>query len=400
MFGNGLPELRTHLLDKQERARQELGRLPADYLLSENEDVLVAGLVEKHFPEPVFVDWAQATRSEISETQVQQHDPFNHGVVRNLPGSSLTITFPVTGDGELLKFQASTFNMSGPPEARISTSQIQITIGERELSPELIRSRVDRLRDQINQRAGWANHDLGQARHEVERVLRLDLERRKQRLLHDQALEAALDIPVRVLDAPRQPVPARRRTVTLEDRRQQAAFIPEPALDQAIYVDVLRQVEAWATNLERTPGTLGKLSEEELRDLLLGTLNGYWQGAAGGELFNGSGKTDILVRHDNRNVFIGECKIWHGAQAASEALDQLLGYLVWRDSKSALVMFIKNRTPAETIRRLHQAVEAHPKYVLTKPGGDPARRIDYVLTADDEGRRVSLAVLPVVLEAR
>jgi hypothetical protein len=397
----GQRELRTHLLERQARARQELKGLEPDYVLSENEDVLIAGLLDKHLPDPVSVDWGAATRSPISETLVQQYDYFNHGASKAVSGSSLTITVPVSGDGELLNFQASTFNLSGPPDgARIGKSQIEITISEHRLSAELIQGRFEGLRGQIDQKAAWANNDVDQARAEADRVLRADLERRKQRLLHDRALESALNIPVQVSGAPRQPVPARRRTVTLEHRRQQAAFTPEPTLDQAIYEDILTQVEAWATNLERTPGTLAKLSEEELRDLLLGTLNGYWQGAAGGELFNGNGKTDILVRHDNRNVFIGECKIWRGPQAAAEALDQLLGYLVWRDSKAALVMFIKNRTPAETIRRLHQAVAAHPNWRLTKANGDPARRVDYVVAADDEGRRISLAVLPVVLDAR
>jgi hypothetical protein len=52
-------------------------------------------------------------------------------------------------------------------------------------------------------------------------------------------------------------------------------------------------------------------------------LNGHFTGEAGGELFNGSGKTDIIVRHDDRNVFIGECKIWAGVAKFVSALDQL-----------------------------------------------------------------------------
>ena len=158
-------------------------------------------------------------------------------------------------------------------------------------------------------------------------------------------------------------------------------------------------MQAWAASLERTPGTLSRLNEEELRDLLLAHLNGYWRGAAGGELFNGSGKTDILVRANDRNVFVAECKIWAGAKAVGDALNQLLGYLVWRDSKAALVMFIRTKDPATTIQRLHAAVEEYSRYVLTKPGGDPSRHVDYVLTADDEGRRISLAVVPVVQSA-
>jgi hypothetical protein len=168
-------------------------------------------------------------------------------------------------------------------------------------------------------------------------------------------------------------------------------------LDEAIYQDVLQAVRAWVNSLERTPGTGAKLEEEELRDLLLGNLNSYWEGAAGGELFNGSGKTDILIRYQDRNVFIAECKVWDGAKVVAAALDQLLGYLVWRDSKAALIVFIRTKIPGATIEKLHTAVGAHPRHVLTKDASDPSKRADYVLTADDEGRRVLLAVIPVVL---
>ena len=40
-----------------------------------------------------------------------------------------------------------------------------------------------------------------------------------------------------------------------------------------------------------------------------------------------------------RNVFIAECKFWKGPKAFSEAIDQLLGYATWRDSKTAILVF-------------------------------------------------------------
>jgi hypothetical protein len=185
--------------------------------------------------------------------------------------------------------------------------------------------------------------------------------------------------------------------VTLKKRQEQSTFVPEPELGEAIYQDVLDVVRSWATSLERTPSTAAKLHEEELRDLLLGMLNGYWRGAAGGELFNGSGKTDILIREGDRNAFIGECKIWRGPKGIADALDQLLSYLVWRDSKAALVVFIRTADPAATVEKLHAAVEGHPSYVLTKKADNPRSLVEYLFTADAEGRRVALAVVPVVL---
>lgn len=113
-------------------------------------------------------------------------------------------------------------------------------------------------------------------------------------------------------DAARPPVPARRKHIDLQTRTAQSGFVPEPLLEEAQYEAILDTVTSWAKSLERTPGTARTLKEEQLGELLLGTLNGYWQGAASGETFNASGKTDILIGHQDRNAFIAECKIWSG----------------------------------------------------------------------------------------
>ncbi len=84
----------------------------------------------------------------------------------------------------------------------------------------------------------------------------------------------------------------------------------------------------------------------------------------------------------------------------AEAIDQLPGYLVWRDRKAVLVVLIKNADPSAIIDRLHAAVETHPKSVLTKEGRHWSCRVDYIITADDQGRRDSLAVLPIFTLSR
>ncbi|MFV9460269.1 hypothetical protein ACNJ7E_43515 [Rhodococcus sp. NM-2] len=390
--------LADYLQDRLTSAQKELNSLNADYLLSENDNVLIAALLEKHMPKPFGVSWAGVTRSPVTEVSTRIQDQFHRDRIHTVPASKITLSFPFTGTADLLNYQASTFNMEDL-EGTVSGDSIVLEVVERSLNASVIQTRIERLKNDLEKRANWANVDLQNFLGIAEQSLRNVYSSRKQRILNDRSVEDTLGIPVKVSGAPRQPIPARRKQVSLQERRAQATFAPEPFLDEAIYRDVLEAVQAWARSLERTPGTANKLAEEELRDLLLGTLNGYWNGAAAGELFNGAGKTDILIRENGRNAFIAECKVWHGPKAATEAINQLLGYLVWRDSKAALIMFIKRADPAATIGKLHAAIEAHPRYVLTrgKDTTDPSRQVDYILTADDEGRRISLAVIPVVL---
>lgn len=397
MFRNDL-DLNDYLRGCTKGALDAVASLDADYLLSENEDVLVASLLQRHLPTPIAVDWSAASRSPITEVTLRKPDDFGLDRTYEIPASKVTVSFPVTGTTAMLGHRASTYTLS-PTYGDVSATAVVLEVTERSLTPEVIRKEIDRVRSSVEQRVTWANNDLEQFAPQAERDLRASLKARRERILNDRAVEQALGIPVRMSGASRPPAPARRKQVSLPQRRQQAPFVPEPVLEEAIYRDVLATVRSWGTQMERTPRTASKLEEEELRDLLLGTLNGYWEGAAGGELFNGSGKTDILVREGDRNVFIAECKFWDGPKSASDALSQLLRYLVWRDSKAALVIFIKTAKPAATITKLHAAIEGHASHVITKDASDIATRADYIVTADDEGRRISLAVIPVVISS-
>ena len=395
MFGER-PRLDDYFRRCLAGALESLDRVEPDILLSENADVLMHMLLQQHMPTPISVEWGGITRSEVIETTTQRRDDFRHDRVYTVPASSVTLTVPIQGTSEMLNYQASHFTLGGNHD-EIARGAVVITVVSAKLGAEVIQGEISAVRNDVDRRSAWANEDLSKFLAAAESEVRNKLSRRRERILNDRAVEEALGIPIRTTSTPQPPVAARRKHIALETRQAAAKFVPEPVLAEAIYQDVLAAVQSWADQMERTPRTTAKLDEEELRDLLLGNLNTYWQGAAGGELFNGSGKTDILIREGNRNAFIGECKIWRGPKGAAEAVDQLLSYLVWRDSKAALIMFVKTTDPVATIEKLQLAVEEHPSYVMTRHVTNPERRSEYIVTADDEGRRVSLAVIPVII---
>lgn len=149
--------------------------------------------------------------------------------------------------------------------------------------------------------------------------------------------------------------------------------------------------------LERTPSLAAKHGEEDIRDLLLMGLNAHFEGAAAGELFNGAGKTDITIRVDDRNIFIGECKIWDGPQTMDEALGQLFSYLVWRDTKAAILLFIRNVDVTAVINKAVDKIEEHPYYKRTRetPSDD---QYEFTMHAkDDPDREIHLTLIPFAL---
>ena len=95
-------------------------------------------------------------------------------------------------------------------------------------------------------------------------------------------------------------------------------------------------------------------------------LNGHFQGKATGETFNYEGKTDILIRENDKNVFIAECKFWHGEKVFNETIDQLLGYTSWRDTKTAILIFNKNKDFTSVLKTIDAIAKRHPNFVRRK----------------------------------
>ena len=122
-------------------------------------------------------------------------------------------------------------------------------------------------------------------------------------------------------------------------------------------------------------------------------LNGHYEGQATGETFNYEGKTDILIRADVRNIFIAECKFWKGPSGLQEALDQLLEYTSWRDTKTALLVFNRDKKMSSVVSRIPDAVRAHTSYKADRTY-DSETGFRYVFGhRDDPSREMILTVL-------
>ncbi|GAB2683443.1 hypothetical protein GCM10027037_00320 [Mucilaginibacter koreensis] len=84
-----------------------------------------------------------------------------------------------------------------------------------------------------------------------------------------------------------------------------------------------------------------------------------------GEAFNKSGKTDILLKYakEGTNIFVAECKIWKGQKKFAEAISQLLSYLTYWDSKTALMTFVRQQDFSAVLTAARQSImmQAHFK---------------------------------------
>lgn len=161
---------------------------------------------------------------------------------------------------------------------------------------------------------------------------------------------------------------------------------------QELFQQTLHTVSAATSAMERSPANYREWNEEQLRDVVLLALNMVYESHARAEAFNASGHTDLLIAVDGQNLFIDECKIWHGSKALEEALEQLMGYSTWRDSRLALTLFVREQNIAEIAEKARKTLESRDEFVrwIDRDPDTPLARIRW---PRDEGREATLGIV-------
>jgi hypothetical protein len=379
LFGG--PDLPDEARGRINSALGRVARWDVDDLLARDLEVLLDEAID-HF-ETATVLWDQVTMSEPT--------PLERGHV----GS--TLIAPVDGDPHLLTYRSH----SGAPafttiQGDAAPGEVVFRwTGEAGASPESIASWFHQRRSQVEQFLPNNNRDVPALNAQMRETVGREIERRREAELARRKLKASLPFPISRQPGATRPVNVKRRVIRTErpSSPSSAPFVPEPSLEEGEYEHILADCVAMATVFERSD--LRAMGEEQLRNLILGMLNTNFTGEVAGEVFNGNGKTDILIRVEDRNIFIGECKFYDGPRSVAKAIDQLLGYVVWRDSKAALLLFVKGGNFSEVVAKATEAVAKHPQCQHVQPSADTSRRSDFVFArADDPARSIRLALLP------
>lgn len=368
-----------------------------DQLLTQSESEIAAYLVDKHTANCPTLRRGEMYADEPLEVMQVVRD-FDRGI--RVAATRVRVHVPFDGERALFFLRPNRYTFS-PPSADVTEAEVILSFEDRQLDSARVQSQIEDQVGAIERWLGWSRSMAEQHNSSLMDTALSAIQERKKRLLQDRQSVAALGIPVRRRgDPPSYSVPVKRRrpTVTKPPSPTSTTYEPEPRLSDSDYEEAIRIISNSCRQLERSPSTTLRLDEEERRDLLLVALNSQFEGQAGGEVFNGAGKTDILLRVDDRNVFIAECKIWRGVKAFGKAINQLLGYLVWRDTKAAIVLFIETKAATDVIVKAAEALSSHASCVRALGGDSPEERQDFVLLAEeDPAREIRVALRPVVI---
>ena len=391
--------LSDFLNERQESMRAEISGYPRDYLLKASLDDLADHLGDKYRIELVAL--APTEISEYGETQLDASgDPMRDAGFRNGPiyikARYTVFAIPFTGDSEILYCRPPTFN-TNPPCAEVSASEIRIRLTRTDHDAEAMRKEFDSTRAQIQQNLDRGAEMINRVNSILRQSAKNHLENRKRTLLDDQGMVASLGFPIR-----ERPDATKTYTAPITRKKLPVAvpsvpsgpFQPEPVLEMGHYEHILAVISNMVSVMERSPATFSRLDEEALRTHILVQLNGHYEGKATAETFNSHGKTDILIRDEGKNIFIAECKFWKGAEHFKQATDQLLGYAAWRDIKTALIIFNRNKDTSAVLSQIPSLVAAHPNF--KRPVADYKHETSFRFILhhrDDKNRELTLTVL-------
>ncbi|RMF92142.1 MAG: hypothetical protein D6734_12940, partial [Candidatus Schekmanbacteria bacterium] len=341
----------------------------SNYILNVSEEDFCQYLVSKYSLKPpkIYEDKIYVYSKKEVDIDVSR-DPRRAIFDRNrqfyVKGVQIIIAVPFEGDGELFQYQPSTFT-SNPPRGKVIGEEIHLIYEMVEHNAERLKQEYQRELNKIKRYLEWIKRDVESFNSSLEPFVRQFVSQRKKKLLNDIDLISSLGIPIkRRKDMPETyTIPSIRKKLKFERPKiSKELFKPEPVLALEEYENILEMIYNMASVMERSPQTFSKLKEEEIRDHFLMMLNAHYEGQATGETFNYGGKTDILIRIEGKNVFIAECKFWRGEKKFIEAMDQLLGYTSWRDTKIAILLFNKNQDFSSVLNKINPTVKAHPCY--------------------------------------
>jgi len=310
-------------------------------------------------------------------------------------GTKTVIAVPFEGDRNFFYIQPQTFSMS-PPRADVGENELRLVYVRADQDGEAVKREYRGAVDQIRNHLGSLKSSATAFNSQLVSLVTTTVSERKAKLLRDASMVSALGLPIKRREgaATTYAIPMSRKSTRIERPVvKDGAFQPEPALPTEEYEFILSILKNMVRVMEQSPHAFAAMHEEDLRTHFLVQLNAQYEGQATGETFNFQGKTDILIRAEGRNVFIAECGFWNGEKQFSEKIDQLLSYLSWRDTKTALLVFNRNVNFSDVLTKILAAVPKHPCFKRDLANTDEST-FHYVFhQPNDANRELTLTIM-------
>jgi len=312
-----------------------------------------------------------------------------------VPGTEVEVEIPFAGGSEVFRVRPTSYTMS-PPKAEVRSDALVLRISGTDLTADGVQQSINQTINEVQSHLSALRTYTAGLNQQLFQRAKTSIESRRQKLLADRNLVGALGFKLKQRDGNQRTFSApevKRKIAPTMPPASSTPYKPEPVLNDDDYEHILGVLDNMAHVMERSPSAFHHMDEEALRTHFLVQLNGHYKGQATGETFNYEGKTDILVRSGNKNIFIAECKFWGGPKKLSETIDQLLGYSSWRDTKTAVIIFNRNRDFSRVLATIPETAKQHSNFKRELAGRTDTRFRYCFSHRDDANRELLLAIL-------
>ena len=337
-----------------------------EYILNIDEEEYTSYLEETYKLYPLEID---KDSEHIGEPIIEKERREN----RHLGGTSIVdvynfkISYSYTGSKELFGISPSSKTLTSYDICIESNNTVSFIIKLTQLEEGAFTSAKNGAYSSAFTNASNINKFVNSWNNGLRGLIEKQFKATKDKYIKENSFFAAINVKTNKETSAVFSVPTVKKTELPKPQLQEKrVYTPEPTMADATYQDILNIIYSVGQSMERKPSLYQGKDEEALRDQFLLFLETRYEGTtATGETFNKNGKTDILLKHqDGSNLFIVECKIWHGQKQFLEAISQLFDrYLTWRDSKVAVMMFVKNKEFSKTIETVKAEVASHQYFV-------------------------------------
>jgi hypothetical protein len=384
--------------ERLDQARRAILNESPDYLLNVNETEYLQHLESRFRLDPIVFDLAQMTMETEEQLIPANRFPpmFSVTAGRSYPKQAYIFHIPFTGTFDLLRCTPSQSYVGVIFLCEARTDEILFEVVDIYGDGNRVKQEQEQMTKSLESTAHWLAADVQKYNQSLSTCLHQEFSNRKAEILKQRSIAASIGVRIR----PKSQVPSTfavpasiKAKISPKPTASAASFVPEPTIDESVYRQILQVIQDTGRVFERLPSVSSGKDEEALRDYLILQLEPRFEGSTTGETFNKQGKTDILMRHEGKNIFVAECKFWRGPKAHLEAIDQLLGYLTWRDSKTALICFVDNKEMVSVLNAIRECTSQHECFVSFKNMQEESWFNFEFHLPGDHGRRVFLAIL-------
>ena len=361
-------DLRQELSAQEQSLAAEIASLDEDRVLGTSPEDLCNYFVNKYQMAELVIDESQI-RTDYGDAKIDvRHRPDRFILDKSRPvyvtGTRITFFVPFAGEEKLFTCRPSRFSLN-LPRGVVRNGELVLVYERTPEDAPNIKSEFEHDMENLKSYLASIAQDVAPFNSALRDAANRQITERRTKLLNDRGLVESLGFPLkRRSGAPSTYASpdVRRRIAPQPSPASVEPYTPDPTLAIDDYEHILSVISNMVLVMEGSPRSFTDMREEDLRQHFLVQLNGQYEGQATGETFNFEGKTDILVRADGRNIFIAECKFWSGPSGLRDALDQLLGYAAWRDTKAALLVFNRDRNMSTVLEAIPMVVMEHPSY--------------------------------------